>query len=263
MTTFLDLHVPGSPLLLGNVWDAGTAKSLAFLGYQALATTSGGHAATLGRQDGTIQRDEALAHAAEIVAASPVPVSADLEHGFGTTPEEVAETIRLARATGLAGASIEDFDRDHGAVFDLGLARERIAAAADAAHTGPSPLVLTARAENFFRGITDLDDTITRLQAYAEAGADVLYAPAIIDRADLARVVSSVDRPVNVLAIPGVPPVAELAEIGVARVSVGTGFSLAAYGALATAATELLEHGTYAFWDAAAAAGAVRGAFDS
>lgn len=262
MTSFLELHTPGTPLLLGNVWDAGTAKVLAFLGYRALATTSGGHAATLGRHDGAVQRDEALAHATAIAAASPVPISADLEHGFGASPADVAETIRLARETGLAGASIEDYDRDRGAVFDLGLARERIAAAVDAAHTGPSPLVLTARAENHLRGVNDLDDTITRLQAYADAGADVLYAPAITDRADIARLVSSVDRPVNVLAIPGVPPVAELAELGVARISVGTGFSLAAYGALITAARELLEDGTYGFWDGASAAGAVSGAFD-
>lgn len=259
---FLALHVKGQPLLLANAWDIGTAKAFAFLGYHAIATTSAGHAAVLGRQDGGVTRDEAIAHAAELSAATPLPVNADLENCFADDPAGAAETIRLAIAAGIAGGSIEDYAPDRKTIYDIGLATERVAAAAEAAHSGPDKYVLTARAENHIRGVTDLADTIARLQAYQEAGADVLYAPAITSRDDIASVVASVDRPVNVLALPGVPPVAELAELGVGRISVGSGFSLVAYGAIATAAKELLEQGTYGFWDAAKGAGAVRGAFD-
>lgn len=259
---FLALHVAGEPLLMPNAWDAGTAKALAVLGFPAIATTSGGHAATLGRHDGGVSRDEALDHASELAAAAPCPVSADLENGFAAAAEDVAETYRRAAATGLAGASIEDYDPDAGTMYDLPLAVERVAAAVEVAHAGPARLVVTARAENHIRGVDDLDDTIARLRAFQDAGADVLYAPGVTSNADIGRLVAAVDRPVNVLALPGVPPVAQLAELGVARVSVGTGFSLVAYGALVNASRELLDEGTYGFWELAGAAGAVRGAFD-
>lgn len=260
--TFLALHVKGDPLLLANAWDVGTARVFAHLGFRALATTSAGHANALGRADGGVTRDEAIGHAAELSAATPLPVNADLENCFADDPAGVAETIRLAVDAGIAGASVEDYDQGNGAIYDLGLATERVAAAVEAAHAGPRRLVLTARAENHFRGVTDLGDTIARLQAYQEAGADVLYAPGIMTRDDIARVVSSVDRPVNVLALPGVPPVAELAELGVGRVSVGSGFALVSYGAIAAAGRELLEQGTYGFWETARGGTAVRSAFD-
>lgn len=257
---FRSLHAGPAPLLLANAWDAGTARILAFLGFQALATTSAGHAATLGRHDGTVTRDEAIAHAATLVAATELPVSADLENGFADDPERTAETVRLAVATGLAGCSVEDWDPARGEIYELGLAREKIAAAAEAAQ---GRLVLTGRAENHIRGVSDLADTITRLQAYQEAGADVLYAPGLVAAEDIRQVVTSVDRPVNVLARPDAPAVAELGRIGVRRVSVGGAFSLVAYGALATAARELLDEGTYGFLAEAGQATALRRAFDN
>jgi len=190
-TTFRALHVPGQPLLLPNPWDVGTAKLLAGLGFQALATTSSGHAATLGRSDGAVTKDEALAHAAAIVGAVNVPVSADLENGFDDSPEAISATVGDAVAVGLAGCSIEDFTGNaEFPVYDLGLAAERVVAAALAARTGPG-LVLTARAENFVHGIPDLADTISRLQAYQEAGADVLYAPGLTRLAAIRSVLSS------------------------------------------------------------------------
>ena len=238
MTSFLDLHVPGSPLLLPNPWDAGSARVLAHLGFRALATTSSGFAATLGRFDGAVTRDEALAHAAAVVAAVDVPVSADLENGFAHDPDEVAETVRQALAAGLAGCSIEDSTGDKtDPIYDRGLAAERVAAAVGAAGEG---FVVTARSENFLHGHDDLADTIGRLQAFQEAGAHVLYAPGITTAEQIGAVVSSVDRPVNVLAMPGVPPVGELAGLGVARVSVGGAFMFAALGALADAGRQLL-----------------------
>lgn len=249
----LALHVPGAPLLLPNPWDVGSARMLASLGFEALATTSSGHAATLGRQDGTVTRDEALAHAAAIVGATPLPVSADLENGYGDHPDDVAETIRLARSAGLAGCSIEDFTGDEAApIYDLDLAAERVAAAARAAREGGDRLVLTARAENHLHGREDLADTIARLQAYAQAGADVVYAPGLRRIEDIRAVVDAAGVPVNVLARPGVPPVPELAAAGVARVSVGGAFAFTALGAAAAAARELREQGTYGFWDTAA-----------
>jgi len=250
---FRALHEGPGPLLLPNPWDAGSARLLASLGFAALATTSGGFAATLGRLDGGVTRDEALGHAAVIVAATPLPVSADLENAFADEPAGVAETIGLAAATGLAGCSVEDFTRRPGEpIYDLGLARERVAAAASAAKAAPGPLVLTARAENYLHGRPDLADTIRRLQAYQEAGADVLYAPGLTSLADIRAVISSVDRPVNVLAFPGTPAVPQLAEAGVRRISVGSAFSNAALGALVSAARELRDEGTYGFLDLAA-----------
>jgi 2-methylisocitrate lyase-like PEP mutase family enzyme len=251
---FLDLHRPGNPLLLPNPWDQGSARLLASLGFQALATTSSGFAATLGRLDGSVSRDEALAHAAAIVAATVLPVSADLESGFSDDPDGVARTVTLAGEAGLAGCSVEDFTGDEDEpIYGIGSAAERVAAAAEAARAGPARLVLTARAENYLHGRLDLADTITRLQAYQAAGADVLYAPGLTSLADIRQVVTAVDRPVNVLAMPGAPPVSELAQAGVSRVSVGGAFAFAALGALADAATELRDRGTYGYLASSAA----------
>ncbi|HEY1281592.1 MAG TPA: isocitrate lyase/phosphoenolpyruvate mutase family protein [Acidimicrobiales bacterium] len=245
---FLALHQGDQPLLIPNPWDAGSAKLLASLGFDALATTSSGFAGTLGRLDGAVTREEAIAHAGALVAAVDVPVSADLENGYVDDPDGVAETVSLAIDAGLAGCSIEDYTRHGGGIYDLGVARDRVAAAADAAHRGGLRLVLTARAENFIRNRPDLADTIARLQAYQEAGADVLYAPGLTSLDDIRRVVSAVDRPVNVLAIPTTPPVAELAAAGVRRISVGGAFAYTALGAVVAAAKELREQGTYGFW---------------
>lgn len=260
---FLAMHDGPDPLLLANAWDIGSARTLAYLGFRALATTSGGHATTLGRRDGGVTRDEALAHAADLAGATDLPVNADLEDGFADDPDGAAETVRLALATGVAGCSVEDWSRTRREIIDVGLARAKVEAAAEAAHGGAGRLVLTARAENHFRKVPDLADTITRLQAYQEAGADVLYAPGLTDAADLRRVVESVDRPVNVVALPGVPAVSELGRIGVRRVSVGSGFAMVAQAAMAAAARELLDEGTYEFWTRALEALPLRRAFDS
>ena len=259
----LELHVPGRPLLLANAWDAGSARLLAALGFAALATTSSGFAATLGRLDGDLTRAEALAPAAAIVAATDVPVSADLENGFADDPPDVAETARRAVAAGLAGFSIEDYSgRAEDPIYPLDVAAARIAAAADAAHAGPAHVVLTARAENHLHERPDLDDTIARLRAYADAGADVVYAPGLVAIDDIRRVVAAVDRPLNVLALPGAPPVAELAAAGVARVSVGGAFAFAALGAVVEAAQELQRDGTYGYFERVAAGSrAARSAF--
>jgi 2-methylisocitrate lyase-like PEP mutase family enzyme len=248
---FLELHRGDEPLLLPNPWDTGSARILATIGFQALATTSAGLAATLGRLDGNVTREEALAHARVIVDATDLPVSADLENCFEHAPEGVAETVRLAIETGLAGGSCEDWGNDRPEIYDASLAAERVAAAAEVAHAGPVHYVLTARCENYLRGIHDFDDTVTRLLAYQAAGADVLYAPALNAPEDIRRLVDAVDLPVNVLALPGTPPVAELAAMGVKRVSVGSGFSNVAAGALAEAGRELLERGTYDYWSVA------------
>jgi 2-methylisocitrate lyase-like PEP mutase family enzyme len=245
---FLALHHQPEPLLLPNPWDLGSAKLLAWLGFSALATTSGGFAATVGRADGQVTRDEALAHAAAITSATGLPVSADLENGFADHPAGVAETVELAAVAGLAGCSVEDYTRNPAdPIYEVSLAADRIAAACEVTASGPIRLVLTARAENYLHGRPDLADTIARLQAYQEAGADVLYAPGLTDLADIRQVVTSLDRPVNVLALPGGPVISELASAGVRRVSVGSGFAFAALGALVEAATELRERGTYGF----------------
>lgn len=249
---FRSLHRGDDPLLLPNPWDVGSARVLASMGFRALATTSSGHAATLGRLDGNVTRDEALAHASTIVGATELPVSADLENGFGDTPAEVAATVVAATGIGLAGCSIEDATgRPDDPIYAVGLAVERIHAAAEAAHAGGSMFVLTARAEGYLYGRFDLDDTITRLRAFRDAGADVLYAPGLVGIDDIRTVVHEIGGPVNVLALPGGPSVAELASAGVARVSVGGAFAYAALGALVDAGRELLAHGTYGFWSGA------------
>jgi 2-methylisocitrate lyase-like PEP mutase family enzyme len=233
------------------------------MGFDALATTSAGFAMTVGRLDGSLSREEAIAHAAAIVAATELPVSADLEDCFADSPDGVAETLRLAAGAGLAGASIEDHTRDpEDPVYELGRAAERVAAAAEAAHAGDARLVLTARAENHLYEAGDLADTIARLQAYQEAGADVLYAPGLHRLEDIRELVSSVERPVNVLAWPGGPTVSELASVGVSRISVGSAFAYASLAGAAKAARELIDEGTYEFWkQAGAGAKAARSAF--
>ncbi len=262
---FLDLHCPGQPLLMTNPWDVGSARLLASLGFEALATTSSGFAATLGRLDGTVSRAEALAHAADLVMATPLPVSADLENGYADSTAGVGETASAAVAAGLAGFSIEDSTgHSEAPIFELELAVERIAAAAAAAHQGTAHVVLTARCENHLHGRDDLGDTIARLQAYQEAGADVLYAPGLVAAQDIEAVVRAVRLPVNVLALPGGPSVGELAALGVSRVSVGGAFAFAALGAVVEAAQELRDHGTLGYATRAAAGSkAARAAFGS
>jgi 2-methylisocitrate lyase-like PEP mutase family enzyme len=251
---FRELHVKGSPFIMPNPADQGEARVLASLGFAALATTSGGFAATLGRSDYGVSRDEAVAHAAAIASSVDVPVSADLENGFGDLPDDVATTVHAAAEAGLAGCSIEDFTtRADPALYGTDEAKERVAAAAEAAHRRPGPgLVLTARAENYLRGRPDLADTVARLQAFQEAGADVLYAPGMSDLSEIKALVSALDMPVNVLIVPGGPTVAELARAGVSRISVGSAFHCVALGALARAGRQLLEDGSFAWMDVAA-----------
>lgn len=247
---FRALHQRDRAFIIPNPWDAGTARLLAHLGFEALATTSAGYAFSAGRRDNTIDRDEMMTHVAAMVSATDLPVSADLENGFGDSPEMVAETIRQAAATGLAGGSIEDMSRQAGhPVYQHEHAVERIRAAAEVVRGLPFRFTLTARAENYLVGRRDLKDTIRRLQAFQEAGADVLYAPGLSNREEIAAVVSSVDRPVNVvMGLQGVQlSLAELSEIGVKRVSAGSALSRVALGAFLRAAREMHEHGTFAF----------------
>lgn len=250
---FRALHEGPDLFLLPNPWDAGSAKVLAALGFAALATTSSGHAFTLGRLDGSVTREEVLEHLAQIVGAVTLPVSADLERGFADDPAGVAETLALVAATGVAGCSIEDSTgRPEDPIYPAELAADRVRAAVEQARRGDEPLVITARAEGYLHGRPDLADVIARLQSFQEAGADCLYAPGLSDLEQIRTLVSEVDRPVNVLARPGVPTIAELASVGVRRVSVGGGFAWAAVGGLVDAARELLDEGTYGFWDQAA-----------
>lgn len=242
--TFLDLHVKGSPLLQPNAFDLGSARILESLGFAAIATTSSGFAATLGRPDGHVTREEALAHSRTVAGAVDIPVAADTENAFADAPADVAETVRLAAETGLAGCSVEDWSGAE--IYDASLAAERVAAAVEAAHAGSQQLVLTARAENLLHG-GDLGDAIKRLQAYQDAGADVLFMPGLRKADDIRAVIESVDRPVNVLVVPGAPPVAEIAELGAARISVGGSFTWVAYAAFIDAANELKDSGTYGY----------------
>ena len=250
---FRALHDSGQTFVIPNPWDAGSAKMLAALGFPALATTSAGFAFSIGRPDAAnaITRDETLQNARAIVEATPLPVSADLENGFGDEPEACAETILRAAEAGLVGGSIEDATgRPGDPIYPLPLALRRIEAAVRAARSLPFPFTLTARAENHLNGVDDLDDTIRRLQAYAEAGADVLYAPGLRTPEDIRRVVRAVaPKPVNVVAGLSGPnlSVADLAALGVRRVSLGSSFARAAYGAFLQAAEEVRQHGSFGF----------------
>jgi 2-methylisocitrate lyase-like PEP mutase family enzyme len=247
---FRALHERDRAFIIPNPWDAGTARLLEHLGFEALATTSAGYAFSTGRRDNTIDRDQTMAHGCGIASATDLPVSADLENGFGDSPEIVAETIRLAAAAGLVGGSIEDMSRQPGhPIYDHEHAVERVRAAAEVVRSLPFAFTLTARAENYLVGKPDLRDTIKRLQAYQEAGADVLYAPGLTNKEDIAAVVRSVDRPVNVvMGLQGVQlTLAELSAIGIRRVSVGSALFRAALGAFLRAAREMRDHGTFNF----------------
>ncbi len=253
--TFRALHQRDSAFIIPNPWDAGTARLLAHLGFKALATTSAGYAFSAGRPDNAINRDETMAHIASIAAATALPVSADLENGFGDAPEIVAETIRLAAARGVVGGSIEDSTgRPDQPSYEFEAAVDRVRAAAEAARSLSFTFTLTARCENYLIGKPDLKDTIRRLQAYQEAGADVLYAPGLASKEDMAAVVGSVDRPVNVLmGLEGVQlSHSDLSAIGVKRISVGSSLSRAALGAFLHAAGEMRDHGTFTFAEEAA-----------
>ena len=247
---FAALHERDGAFIIPNPWDVGTARLLAQLGFEALATTSAGYSFSMGQRDNSIERIDMMAHVATIAAATELPVSADLENGFGDSPEMVAETIKLAVGTGLVGRSIEDMSRQPGRpIYELAAAVDRVRAAAEVVSDLPFAFTLTARAENYLAGRPDLNDTIKRLQAYQAAGADVLYAPGIVSKDDIATIVKSVDRPLNVvMGLQGVQmSVAELSAIGVKRVSVGSALSRAALGAFLRAAREMQEHGTFTF----------------
>jgi 2-methylisocitrate lyase-like PEP mutase family enzyme len=251
---FRQLHAGGEILVLPNPWDIGTARLFANLGFQGLATTSAGLSFSLGRRDGdgAVSREETLEHVRTIVDATPLPVTADLENGFGESPEAVAHTVRLAGEIGLAGASIEDatYRPDH-PIFARELAIERVHAAVEAARALPYPFTLTARSENFIRGRPDLDDTLSRLQAFEAAGADVLYAPGLPDESALRLACSSVAKPFNYVAGIGRTrfTLGELKEFGVRRVTIGTSFCRAALTAVVRAAREVLDRGSFNYVD--------------
>ena len=261
---FQALHQQDHAFIIPNPWDVGTARLLALLGFEALASTSAGHAYSLGQRDNTIRREQALEHLAVLTAATDLPVSADLENCYGDAPDTVAETIRLAAAVGLVGGSVEDASgRADEPIYPFELAVERVRAAAEAAHSLPFPFTLTGRAENFLHGRADLADTIRRLQAYQEAGADVLYAPGLRSQADIASVVNAVDRPVNVLmGLPGLT-VANLSALGVKRISTGSALARAAFGAFLRGAREMREHGSFTYIDAAISYPEINGMFDA
>lgn len=265
-SAFRALHERGGAFIIPNPWDVGTARLLARLGFEALATTSGGYAFSAGQRDKTIGRDRMMKHVEAIVSASDLPVSADLENGFGDDPETVAETIRLAGAAGLAGASIEDdTNRLSDPIYEHQLAVERVQAAAEAARSLPFPFMLTARAENYLVGRPDLKDTIKRLQAYQQAGANVLYAPGLTSKDDIGAVVRSVDRPVNVLmGLQGIRlTLGALSDLGVKRVSVGSALCRAALGAFLRAAREMREAGSFNFADEAVSYREISAMFDA
>lgn len=246
--TFKALHEQGC-FLIPNPWDSGSAKLLNGLGFRALASTSSGFARSTGVNDYDLTRSQVIEHVRDLCAATPLPVSADLENGFGHSPEDCAETIRLGAQAGLVGGSIEDFNGTPGELYPIAHAADRIAAAVEAARALPYPFMLTARAENLFTGDGDLGDAIARLQAYQEAGADVLYAPGLRTLDDIKSVLASVDRPVNVLLGPkeGLRPISELAELGVRRISVGGVLANVAMDAIIKAGRELLDTGSFGF----------------
>lgn len=232
-----------------NAWDVGSARILAALGFQALATTSSGHAASLGKADQQVTLDELLAHVAALAGALDVPLSVDAERGFSDDPTGVAQTVEAVADAGAAGLSIEDFDPATGRIDPMADAAERVAAAAEAAHR--HGLVLTGRAENHLYGIDDFEDTVRRLRAYRDAGADVVYAPGVTDANRIRRLVDELPAPLNVLAMRETPSVAHLVELGVRRISTGGALTRVAYGALIGAAREIERHGTWSYLDAA------------
>lgn len=248
------LHHRDRAFIIPNPWDAGSGVLLEHIGFEALAGTSSGFSFSVARSDGRVSRERVLVHLTELAAATSLPVSADLEHGFGDTPEIVAETIRLASATGIVGGSIEDSTgRPDYPIYEFDLAVERVRAAAEAAAALPFPFTLTARCENCLVGLTDITEIIRRLQAYQEAGAHVLFAPGLRTRQDISALVGSVDRPVNVImGLPGVHfSVDELSDLGVKRISVGSSLARAAWAGFFRAARELKDHGTFTYGDEA------------
>ena len=263
---FRSLHQRDHAFIIPNPWDLGTVRLLAHLGFEALATTSMGYAFSAGQRDNTIGRDEMMIHISKIASATDLPVSADLENGFGDAPEFVAETIRLAAAAGVVGGSIEDAtNRPDHPIYEKEHAAERIRAAVAASGALSFTFTLTGRAENYLHGRPDIKDTIARLQAYQEAGADVLYAPGLATKDDIAAVVSSVDRPVNVvMGLQGVQlSLADLSAIGVKRISVGSALCRTALGAFLRAAREMREHGTFTFSKEAASSREISAIFKS
>jgi 2-methylisocitrate lyase-like PEP mutase family enzyme len=248
---FRALHERDKAFIIPNPWDIGTARLLAQLGFEALATTSAGYAFSIGQRDNTVGREKMIAHVRVVASATDLPVSADLENGFGDDPETVAETIKLGAEAGLVGGSIEDSTTTReDPIYEIEHAADRVRAAAEVVRSLGFPFMLTARAENYLFGRRDLDNTIKRLQAYQKAGANVLYAPGLASRDEIAAVLSSLDRPLNVLAGAGLT-LAELSEIGVKRISVGSGLARAAFGAFLRAAQEMRDQGTFSFADEA------------
>ena len=261
---FRGLHHRDRAFIIPNPWDVGTARLLAYLGFEALATTSAGYAFSVGQQDNTIDCQQMMAHLSSVASATDLPVSADLENGFGDAPEIVAETIRLAATAGVVGGSIEDSTQQpNQPIYEVAHAVERVRAAAEAARSLPFHFTLTARCENYLVGRPDLKDTIKRLQAYQMAGADVLYAPGLTRKDDIAAIVNAVDRPVNVvMGLEGVQlTLAELSALGVKRVSVGSALSRAALGAFLRAAREMQERGTFSFAQEAVSYGEISDIF--
>jgi 2-methylisocitrate lyase-like PEP mutase family enzyme len=258
---FRVLHEREQLFLMPNPWDVGSAKLLASLGFEALATTSAGFAWSIGKLDQQVSREELVEHVARLAAATPLPLNVDSERCYPDEPGGVAETVALLAEAGAAGFSIEDYDPAEGRIDDISLAAERVAVAAEVAHNRPDPLVLTARAENHIRGVDDFDDTLARLSAYGDAGADAVYAPGLRDLSQIRALVDAVQIPVNVLALRGVPPVAELESVGVRRVSTGGGLAAMAFGALLAGARELQAEGVTSYAGGAALDEVFRAAF--
>jgi 2-methylisocitrate lyase-like PEP mutase family enzyme len=258
---FRELHARDALFAMPNPWDVGSARLLAWCGFEALATTSAGLAWSLGKLDQKVTRDELVAHVAHLAAATDLPLNVDSERCYPDDPGAVAETVRQLADAGAAGCSIEDYDPATGAIDDVSLAAERVAEAAGAAHAMEEPMVLTGRAENHIRGVDDLDDTIARLVAYRDAGADCVYAPGLTELGQIAAVVEAVaPTPVNVLALPAGPPLSKLADAGVRRISTGSLLAGAAYGALVAGGQELLADGTSHYAAGHVARDALRGA---
>jgi 2-methylisocitrate lyase-like PEP mutase family enzyme len=246
-----------------NPWDVGSARLLASLGFEALATTSAGFAWSLGKLDQTVARGELVAHVETLAAATDLPLNVDSERCYPDDPGGVTRTVEMLAEAGAAGFSIEDYDRDSGGIDEVGRAAERVAEAAEASRAQDEPLVLTGRAENHIRGVDDLDDTIARLTAYRHAGADVVYAPSLTDLGQIARVVDAVGAPLNVLALRAGPTLGELASAGVRRISTGSLLASVAYGALLAGARELKENGTSGYAEGGASSDALKAAFDN
>jgi len=245
-----------------NPWDVGSARLLETSGFEALATTSAGFAWSIGKLDQSVTREELVTHVAGLVDATSVPLNVDSERCYPDDPGGVAETVALLAEVGAAGLSIEDYDPASGAMDDVAVSAQRVAEVAEAAHRLADPMVVTGRAENHIRGVDDLDDTIARLMAYRDAGADAVYAPGLSDLDQIADVVEAVGIPVNVLALPGGPSIAELASVGVRRVSTGSLLAGAAYAALIAAEQELLIDGTSRYAESAVPRDLLKDAFD-